>query len=146
VRVFFAAASLCGQCSTVSLVESSGMMCTAGAKLIPRKQHTKLTAFVARVWTAQWRQPVFSVCVWGTPISGCRGCRGFIAENLRHCVQRGYTRRPAPQAEAARVNYNSSMLCCKSLSSAAEDEAGEGFIVEVQIYRQEELLGVFPRT
>jgi hypothetical protein len=24
-------------------------MCTAGAKLIPRKRHTKLTAFVARV-------------------------------------------------------------------------------------------------
>ena len=90
VRVFFAAASLCGQCSTLSLVESSGMMCTAGAKLILRKQHTKLTAFGARLWNAQWRQLVLSLCVWGAPFSGCRGCRGFIAENLRHCTQRCY--------------------------------------------------------
>jgi hypothetical protein len=29
------------------------------------------------------------------------------------------------------------VLCGKSLSSAAEDEAGEGFIVEVQNYRIE---------
>jgi hypothetical protein len=122
-------------------VESPGMMCTAGAKLIPRKQHTKLTAFVARVWTAQWRQPVLCVCLWGIPFSGCRGCGVFIAENLRHCIQRCYTRRPAPQAEAARTNYNSNVLCSKSLSSAAEDEAGEGFSVEVQNCRIEVLFG-----
>ena len=42
-----------------------------------------------------------------------------------------FARRPAPQAEAARANYNSNVLCSKSLSSAGEDEAGEGFIVEV---------------
>jgi hypothetical protein len=46
-----------------------------------------------------------------------------------------FARRPAPQAEAARANYNSNVLCSKSLSSAAEDKAGEGFSVEVQIYR-----------
>jgi hypothetical protein len=39
------------------------MTCTAGTKLIHRKQHAKLAAFVARVWTAQWRQPFLSVCV-----------------------------------------------------------------------------------
>jgi hypothetical protein len=85
-----AAAPLGGQCCTLSRVESPGMTCTAGTKLVSRKQHNKLTAFVARVWTAQWRQPVLSVCSWGTPFSGCRGCRGFIAENLRHCIQRCY--------------------------------------------------------
>ena len=46
-----------------------------------------------------------------------------------------FARRPAPQAEAARANYNSNVLCSKALSSAAEGEAGERFIVEVQIYR-----------
>ena len=46
-----------------------------------------------------------------------------------------FARRPAPQAEAARANYNSNVLCSKSLSGAGEDEAGEGFIVKVQIYR-----------
>jgi hypothetical protein len=46
-----------------------------------------------------------------------------------------FARRPAPQAEAARANYNSNVFCSKSLSSAGEDEAWEGFIVEVQIYR-----------
>jgi hypothetical protein len=45
------------------------------------------------------------------------------------------TMRPAPQAEAARANYNSDVLCSKALSSAAEGEAGERFIVEVRIYR-----------
>ena len=45
-----------------------------------------------------------------------------------------FARRPAPQAEAARANYNSDVLCSKALSSAAEGEAGERFIVEVQIY------------
>jgi hypothetical protein len=44
-------------------------------------------------------------------------------------------RRPAPQAEATRSNYNSNMLWSKPLSSAAQDEAGEGFSVEVQLYR-----------
>jgi hypothetical protein len=63
-------ASLCGQCYTLPRVESSGMTYTAGTKLVSRKQHNKLTAFVARVWTAQWRQPVLSVCLWGTPFSG----------------------------------------------------------------------------
>jgi hypothetical protein len=57
-----------------------------------------------------------------------------------------FARRPAPQAEAARANYNSNVLCSKSLSSEAEDEAGEGFSVEVQFYRIEVLLGGFPRT
>ena len=46
-----------------------------------------------------------------------------------------FARRPAPQAEAARVNYNSDVLCSKALLSAAEGEAGERFIVEVRIYR-----------
>jgi hypothetical protein len=46
-----------------------------------------------------------------------------------------FARRPEPQAEAARSNYNSNVLCSKSLSSAAEDEAGEEFRVEVQICR-----------
>jgi hypothetical protein len=44
-----------------------------------------------------------------------------------------FARSPAPQAEAARANYNSNVLCSKSLSSAGEDEAVEGFIVEVEI-------------
>jgi hypothetical protein len=64
---FFAAVSLVGQCYTLSRVESPGMMCTAGAKLIPRKQHTKLTGFVARVSIAQWSQPFLSLCVRSTP-------------------------------------------------------------------------------
>jgi hypothetical protein len=46
-----------------------------------------------------------------------------------------FAKRPAPQAEAARANYNSNVLCSKSLSSAWEDEPGEVFVVEVQIYR-----------
>jgi folate-dependent tRNA-U54 methylase TrmFO/GidA len=46
-----------------------------------------------------------------------------------------FARRPAPQAEAARANYNSNVICSKSLSSAGEDEAGVGLIVEEQIYR-----------
>jgi hypothetical protein len=50
-----------------------------------------------------------------------------------------FARRPAPQAEAARANYNSNVLCSKSLSSAGEDEAGEEFSVEVHIYRIEVL-------
>jgi hypothetical protein len=36
------------------------------------------------------------------------------------------------------------VLYSKSLLSAAEDEAGEGFIVEVQNYRIEVLFGWFP--
>jgi hypothetical protein len=43
------------------------MMCTTGAKLIPRKQHTKLTEFVARVSNAQWRQPILFVGVRSKP-------------------------------------------------------------------------------
>jgi hypothetical protein len=46
-----------------------------------------------------------------------------------------FTRRPAAQAEAARANYNIDVLCSKVLSSAADGEAGERFIVEVRIYR-----------
>jgi hypothetical protein len=57
-----------------------------------------------------------------------------------------FARRPTPQAEAARANYNSNVLCSKALSSTAEDEAGEGFSVEVQIYRIEVLLLGFPQT
>jgi hypothetical protein len=57
-----------------------------------------------------------------------------------------FTWHPTAQAKAARANYNSNVLCSKSLSSVAEDEAGEGFSVEVKIYRIEVLLGVFPRT
>ena len=58
---FLAAASLGGQCCTLSRAKSSGIMCTAGARLIPKKRHTKLTAFVARVSIAQWCQPYLSV-------------------------------------------------------------------------------------
>jgi hypothetical protein len=50
-----------------------------------------------------------------------------------------FARHPAPQAEAARANYNYNVLCSKSLSSAGKDEAWEGFIVEVQIYRKDVL-------
>jgi hypothetical protein len=51
-----------------------------------------------------------------------------------------FARRPAPEAGAARANYNSNVRCSTSLSSAVEDEAGEGFSVEeVQIYRIEVL-------
>jgi hypothetical protein len=57
-----------------------------------------------------------------------------------------FARCPTPQTEAARANYNSNVLCNKSLSSAAEDKAGERFSVEVQIYRIEVLLRGFPRT
>jgi hypothetical protein len=39
-----------------------------------------------------------------------------------------FARSPAPQAEAARANYNSNVLYSKSLSSTWEDEAGGGFI------------------
>jgi hypothetical protein len=46
-----------------------------------------------------------------------------------------FARRPVPEAGAARANYNSNVLCSNALSSAGEDEAGERFIVEVQIYR-----------
>ena len=42
-----------------------------------------------------------------------------------------FARRPTPQAEAAKANYNSNVLCSKALSSEAEGEAGERFIVEV---------------
>jgi hypothetical protein len=42
-----------------------------------------------------------------------------------------FARRPAPQAEAARANYNSNVLFSKALSSAAEGEAGDRCIVEV---------------
>ena len=52
-----------------------------------------------------------------------------------------FARRPAPEAEAARANYNNNVLCSNSLSSAVEDEAGEGFSVEVQIYITEVLFG-----
>jgi len=38
-----------------------------------------------------------------------------------------FARRPVPEAGAARANYNSSVLCSKSLSNAGEDEAGEVF-------------------
>jgi hypothetical protein len=38
------------------------------------------------------------------------------------------------------------VLCSKSLSSEAEDEAVEGFIVEVQFHGIEVLLGGFLRT
>jgi hypothetical protein len=51
-----------------------------------------------------------------------------------------FSRRPAPQAEATRANYNSNVLCSKSLSSAGEDKAGEGCIVEEQICRIDMLL------
>jgi hypothetical protein len=85
-----AAASLGELCCTLLRAQSPRIMCKAVARLIPRKRHTKLTAFVARLWNAQWRQLVLSLCVWGTPFSGCRGFRGFIAENLRHCIQRCY--------------------------------------------------------
>jgi hypothetical protein len=129
------------------------MTCTAGAKFIPRKQHTKLTSFVARVSIAQWCQPFLSVCVRSTPIIDDveESFLASIFENLRHCIQRCYcwlefARRLTPQAEATRANYNSNVLCSKSLSSVAEDEAGEGFSVEVQIYLIDMLLRDFPRT
>jgi hypothetical protein len=48
-----------------------------------------------------------------------------------------FARRPAPEAGAARANYNSTVLYSTSLSNAVGDEAGEGFSVEVQIYRME---------
>ena len=66
-----------------------------------------------------------------------------IASNV---VLLEFARRPAPQAKAARANYNSNVLCSKALSSAAEDEAGERFSVEVQMYRIKVMLGVFLRT
>ena len=59
-------------------------MCTAVARLIPRKRHTKLTAFVARLWNAQCRQLVLSLCVWGTPFSGCRGCGSWAVVHHVH--------------------------------------------------------------
>jgi hypothetical protein len=127
-------------------------MFTAEAKSILRKQHTKLTAFVARVSFAQWCQPFLSVCVRSAPFIDAEvRFWASIAENLRHCIHPTlllleFARRPAPQAEAARANYNSNVLCSKSLSSAAQDEAWEGFSVEVQICRVEVLLGGFPRT
>jgi hypothetical protein len=64
-------------------VDSSAMACTAGTELIPIKQHTTLTAFVARVCTVQWRQPVLSVCLSGKPLSGCRSCRGLSGQRFR---------------------------------------------------------------
>jgi hypothetical protein len=64
-----AAASLGERCCTLSLVVSLGITCTAGTKLVPRKQHTKLTAFVARLLIEQWRQLVLCVSVGGTPFS-----------------------------------------------------------------------------
>jgi hypothetical protein len=114
-----------------SRVESSGMMCTAGAKLIPRKQHTKLTAFKARVSIAQWFLPFVSVCVRSTPFIDDveEWFWASIAENLRHCIQRCFcwslrgATHPVPHAKAARANYKSNLLCSKSLSNAAEDEA-----------------------
>jgi hypothetical protein len=65
------------------------MMCTTGAKLIPRKQHTKLTVFVARLSIAQWSQPFLSVGVRSTPFIDDVEERFWvsIAENLRHCIQ-----------------------------------------------------------
>ena len=47
-----------------------------------------------------------------------------------------FAMRLAPQAEAARANYNNNVLCSKFLSRAGEDEAVEGFIVELKIYRK----------
>ena len=64
--IFSALTSFFGLCCTLSRVESPGMMCAARANLIPRKQHTKLTAFLARVSIAQWCQPFLSVCVRST--------------------------------------------------------------------------------
>ena len=80
---------------TIVMVETGrrqGMMCTAGAKLIPIKQHNKLTAFVARVTIVQWFQPFLSVCVKSTPFIDDVEERFWasIAENLRHCIQRCY--------------------------------------------------------
>jgi hypothetical protein len=43
-----------------------------------------------------------------------------------------FVRRSAPQAEAARANYNSNVLCNKSLSSAGRMMPGRS--VEVQIF------------
>ena len=40
-----------------------------------------------------------------------------------------FVRRPAPQAEAAIANYNSNVLCSKSLSSAGVDDSGNGFVL-----------------
>jgi hypothetical protein len=40
----------------------------------------------ARVDCAEASARSFCVCVWGTPFSGCRCFRGFIAENLRNCI------------------------------------------------------------
>jgi hypothetical protein len=87
-----AAASLGVQCCTLSRVESPGMMFTARANLIPRKQHNKLTEFVARVIIAQWCQPFLSVCVRSTPLIDDVEERflASIAENLRHCIKRCY--------------------------------------------------------
>ena len=87
-----AAASLGGQCCTLSRVESPGIMCKAGAKLIPRNQHTKLTEFLARVSLAQWCQPNLPVCVRSTPFIDDveERLRAIIAENLRNCIQRCY--------------------------------------------------------
>jgi hypothetical protein len=38
-----------------------------------------------------------------------------------------FARRPAPQAESARANYNSNVLCSKSLSSAGRIMPGKIF-------------------
>ena len=65
-----------------SRVVSPGMMCTAGAKLIPRKRHTKLTAFVARVSIAQWCQPYLSVFV-GAHLLSMMLKKGFGRSSLK---------------------------------------------------------------
>jgi hypothetical protein len=41
----------------------------------------------------------------------------------------GFARRPAPQAEAARANYNRNVLCSKSFSSAGRMRPGKDFVL-----------------
>ena len=46
----------------------------------------KLIAFVARVWTAQWRQPFLSVCVWAHLLAA--------AEVAEVCFKKSEIRQP----------------------------------------------------
>jgi hypothetical protein len=73
----------------------------------------------------------------------------IIAENISiasNVVIVGVREAPCTRGRSRKGQLQQQRLYSKSLSSAAEVEAGEGFSVEVQIYRIEVLLGVFPRT
>jgi hypothetical protein len=116
---------------------NSGCARVAGTRRERARAQTRLCARVSRA----------KASTGASRVGGWRGREGVRADRRfsslgRRCkpppllstrLWLEFARRPAPEAGAARANYNNNILCSNSLSSAVGDEAGEGFELELEL-------------